>query len=972
MSRHHFSSVGQKQPKAVVEVLERRCLLAGSGLSAIYFDHAAVAGTGEKDFTGTSVTRVEPQVNFSWGSGSPHPSIAPDFFTARFAGEVETPAGASGTYTFRTNSDDGVRLWVDDRLIINNWTSHGPTNDDGNIVLKGGKRYHIVLEYFEHHLGAVLSLQWKKPGDSGFTVIPTGNLHPDQRDFPASSSAGHLNVREPFTWNGNTYQAVGDGIADDTAALQAAINRVAYNQFVYLPNGTYRVTNSLILGNAQANAKYKVLQGQNRDNTVIRLDDAAAGFTSSASPKSLVNFWDSTGSTGQAFKNSIFDLTINTGANNPGAVALRYLQNNQGGLYDVTLRSEVGSDGKRQGVKALDLTAAWPGPGMVRNMLIEGFNLGIDIGHYQLSMNFEDLTMQGQNVKSIQNYQNVVNLLDFQARSPVPLYTDGGSRGRLTIINGEITTGGPTVAKAITQSGAVFLRNASFSGFTTLVDNSSGSDLTDPAVALIEYSNYGYGGAFANRASRSLNLPIKKMPEPDYDAPSNWVRVDPGTSSDDDTQRIRDAIAFANANGRKTVYFVGGNSYRITDTIDVSGGVTRLMGMDATLAPYGALYGGGNKPMFRFTGSGSTPVVFERFYGDYPNDTFTWIEDNSSRTVVLRNLLLRRTNAGQNFTDGIRTGSSKSGELFIEDASVPTFHFSGANTTVFARQLNPESQHKTNVIIDDATVSIFGFKIEGGFSGIEIRNNATAEVLGAMPYANVDPGTRPLYIINNSRAFILSRQNGDQSLYYDPEVRETRGTTTQNSTGQTWAYVGYSAATLGATRTTASGTYNLTGEGTSDWAKWGRSSVTDFDRKATGGSKIGNWTALNGGGVSRSYSSGVSHTWTDGSPNASATSNGYIRTGGAGKGFEFTVAATTATQSLRLYVATQYGETGRLELLLDDGSASPVVTTVTGGSGISEYIYTIDFAAASNTALRVRWTAVNSVGNVILRAAALS
>src|SRR4029453_18618114 len=75
---------------------------SGTGLSATYFDNA--------DFTGAAVSRVDPTVNFSWGSGSPASAIGVDTFSARWTGQIEAPY--TGAYTFYTVSDDGVRLWV--------------------------------------------------------------------------------------------------------------------------------------------------------------------------------------------------------------------------------------------------------------------------------------------------------------------------------------------------------------------------------------------------------------------------------------------------------------------------------------------------------------------------------------------------------------------------------------------------------------------------------------------------------------------------------------------------------------------------------------------------------------------------------------------------------------------------------------------------------------------------------------------
>jgi len=59
--------------------------------------------------------RLDPMVNFNWGTGSPDPSMAADGFAARWTGEVVIPN--SGSYTFHTQTDDGVRLWVNDEQL---------------------------------------------------------------------------------------------------------------------------------------------------------------------------------------------------------------------------------------------------------------------------------------------------------------------------------------------------------------------------------------------------------------------------------------------------------------------------------------------------------------------------------------------------------------------------------------------------------------------------------------------------------------------------------------------------------------------------------------------------------------------------------------------------------------------------------------------------------------------------------------
>src|SRR5262249_9631783 len=116
----------------------------------------------------------DPTISFNWGSGSPAAGIGADLFSARWTGQVQ--AVESGTYTLRTWSDDGVRLWVNGQLVINNWTDHAPTYDTGTITLQAGQRYAITLEYYERSGGAVVQLEWMRPGQGAFALVPQANL----------------------------------------------------------------------------------------------------------------------------------------------------------------------------------------------------------------------------------------------------------------------------------------------------------------------------------------------------------------------------------------------------------------------------------------------------------------------------------------------------------------------------------------------------------------------------------------------------------------------------------------------------------------------------------------------------------------------------------------------------------------------------------------------------------------------------
>jgi hypothetical protein len=121
------------------------------------------------------VAREDPTVDFAWGSGSPASAIGVDTFSARWIGQVEAPF--TGTYTFYTVSDDGVRLWVNNQLLVNNWTNHAAIENRGTIALTAGQRYPIRMEFYENGGLATARLLWSSTS-IGKSVIPKARLYP--------------------------------------------------------------------------------------------------------------------------------------------------------------------------------------------------------------------------------------------------------------------------------------------------------------------------------------------------------------------------------------------------------------------------------------------------------------------------------------------------------------------------------------------------------------------------------------------------------------------------------------------------------------------------------------------------------------------------------------------------------------------------------------------------------------------------
>jgi len=144
-----------------------------------------------------------------------------------------------------------------------------------------------------------------------------------------------LNVRDA------AYGAVGDGVADDTAAIQKALSEALdSHRVVYLPKGIYLVSDSLRWWRAGYNIDqvngwggFMQLQGQSRSGTIIRLKDNAAGFTNAGQTKAVIitasrgyhgNKGYRSGEGNEAFENHLRDFTLDVGKGNAGAVGIDY------------------------------------------------------------------------------------------------------------------------------------------------------------------------------------------------------------------------------------------------------------------------------------------------------------------------------------------------------------------------------------------------------------------------------------------------------------------------------------------------------------------------------------------------------------------------------------------------------------------------------------------------------------------------
>ncbi|NOK58325.1 MAG: hypothetical protein GFH27_549279n131 [Chloroflexi bacterium AL-W] len=129
------------------------------------------------DLTGTPVdTGIHSRIDWDWGVSGPLSSGPTDNFSMRWTGQIQPRY--SETYNIITRADDGVRLWVDDQLLVDNWIDQDVTERQGSITLQADQRYDVELEYYEREGEAAVQLLWWSPSQPR-EVIPQARLYPN-------------------------------------------------------------------------------------------------------------------------------------------------------------------------------------------------------------------------------------------------------------------------------------------------------------------------------------------------------------------------------------------------------------------------------------------------------------------------------------------------------------------------------------------------------------------------------------------------------------------------------------------------------------------------------------------------------------------------------------------------------------------------------------------------------------------------
>jgi beta-glucosidase len=124
------------------------------GLVGEYFENMELKGK-------PAFVRIDTMINFDFGETGLNAGFPKNNFSVRWTGKLKIPK--TSDYTLEFISDDGVRLWLDDTLLIDYWNDHAPEPRSIREKFETSKEYRIRIEYYQHRGSAVAKLGWSTP-----------------------------------------------------------------------------------------------------------------------------------------------------------------------------------------------------------------------------------------------------------------------------------------------------------------------------------------------------------------------------------------------------------------------------------------------------------------------------------------------------------------------------------------------------------------------------------------------------------------------------------------------------------------------------------------------------------------------------------------------------------------------------------------------------------------------------------------
>lgn len=600
------------------------------------------------------------------------------------------------------------------------------------------------------------------------------------------------------------YNAKPDDNLDDTKAIQQAItDNVNTGRTLYFPAGVYDLSDSLVWKDKEGRWRpHLTLQGQSREKSILRLKDNTPAFNDPQKPKPMIvtgSFWEpgdsEDGGGNKAFRNNIFDLTVDVGTSNPGATGIEWAVSNFGAIENaafrgVQLRERLNAEPiPPSGFAAISMRRRIPGPGLVSNVKIDGFDYALDLGDGQYGLTMDSVVVQRQWQAAFRVRDNLLHAQNIISINTKPALVLSGANSVGTLLHasmwamgGEapdlppnVPWGSAALPTAVQSEGSLFLRQSRPDQYRSAQIGGKLRPMPDNGV-------FCWPDSPDRAKGEQLIIPL---PTPTFwnSNLTDWTPVGPRLAGEkDDTQAIQRAID----SGKSTVYFINDRIYFISDTIVLRGTLKQLLGMGSEInlgAAKEPFSDSANpRPLIRIDETDHKSDVFIEnvfFNAQYPGEVI--FENNSPATLVIRHC------GGWVGADGFRrsyqnTPQSFGGKVFIEDCFLPGWRFE--KQKVWARQFNPENYDGDGSLPQVENIGgdlwILGFKTEGAAPFIVTRDGARTELLGAYNYISATaapkvPADAVPYIVKDASAHLTFTTDNFRDNDYAVYVRSTHG-----------------------------------------------------------------------------------------------------------------------------------------------------------------------------------------------------
>lgn len=597
-------------------------------------------------------------------------------------------------------------------------------------------------------------------------------------------NAGIIDLTKP------PYNMPIDGSVDVTEILQRAITENIGEPFkrktFYFPNGRYIISDTLLW--LKPNGKYYArirFFGQSREKTIIKLADNTPGYDDPKKPKAMFKTGSINASSFDHYNNSFWNMTLDVGKGNPGAVALDYNANNEGSLRNLLITS---SDPNKAGHTGIQMIRAYPGPCYLKDITVDGFNIGMQIRHTEYSVTLENITLKNQAKLAFSNLGNVVSIKNLTSINNVPVLDVTSSHAMTTILGGDFKRpdGKTTSVNAIINKGVLLLRDINCADYRLAVEDQSGNDKHLDIGTSLNYLSHDALSLFDDPSKAAWPV-LKDTPAlPAMNVTQAVSVLKHGAKPNDegdDSDAIQAAIDEAATNSDITTVYFSPGTYVISKPLVIHGSISCMEGFGVTIRP--------NKGMYEDS-SATIPVLHVKdmtvptlFLNDWTlvkhwrncKTGFGLLHEDPV-TLVLTNFDFG------GLIDGTYRSSDQAGDVYIENNVGSDWRFTGKNQHVYARQWNLEGGMKADYkfTLRDASLAALGIKTERAV-GIGDCIGGSLAIYGGLIYpVKIIPedGGPVIFKLQNTRATLnYAGVAFKEDRNYEQHIVETRGDQTR-------------------------------------------------------------------------------------------------------------------------------------------------------------------------------------------------